>query len=146
MYVPNKLATSPGILVGIHYCGGSAQAFYNGSPYQTLAEQYGFIDVSSKAILTHNGGGDSNAIADMVTWAINKHNVDTSKCFVTGTSSGAMMTNVMAATYPELFKAAIVYSGVPTGCFVSTRETTTKQSRSGPEFSDTTLPSQFTQS
>lgn len=27
--------------------------------------------------------------------------------------------NVMAATYPELFKAAVVYSGVPAGCFYS---------------------------
>lgn len=25
--------------------------------------------------------------------------------------------NVMAATYPEMFKAATVYSGVPAGCF-----------------------------
>lgn len=27
--------------------------------------------------------------------------------------------NVLAATYPELFQAGIVYSGVPAGCFVS---------------------------
>jgi acetylxylan esterase len=26
----------------------------------------------------------------------------------------------MAATYPEMFKAATAYSGVPAGCFVST--------------------------
>lgn len=25
----------------------------------------------------------------------------------------------MAATYPEMFKAATAYSGVPAGCFVS---------------------------
>ncbi|ORY10114.1 PHB depolymerase family esterase [Clohesyomyces aquaticus] len=132
MYVPDKLAASPGIVVAIHYCTGTAQAYYTGSPYASLAEQYGFIviypssphsgtcwDVSSKASLTHNGGGDSNAIANMVTWTISKYKADTSKVFVTGSSSGAMMTNVMAATYPDLFKAAIVYSGVPAGCFVS---------------------------
>jgi acetylxylan esterase len=28
--------------------------------------------------------------------------------------------NVLAATYPDVFKAAIVYSGVGAGCFVST--------------------------
>ena len=27
--------------------------------------------------------------------------------------------NVLAATYPDIFKAAIAYSGVPAGCFVS---------------------------
>lgn len=84
---------------------GSAQAYYSGTPYAQLAEQYGFIviypsspysgtcwDVSSQAALTHNGGGDSNSIANMVTWTIQQYNADTSKVFVTGSSSGAMMT------------------------------------------------------
>ncbi|OCL02474.1 carbohydrate-binding module family 1 protein [Glonium stellatum] len=132
MYVPNNLATKPGVVTAIHMCTGTAQSYYSSTPYATLAEQYGFIvifpssphsgtcwDVSSQATLTHGGGGDSNAIANMVTWTISKYNADTSKIFVTGTSSGAMMTNVMAATYPELFQAASVYSGVPAGCFVS---------------------------
>ncbi|KAK3106760.1 hypothetical protein LTR53_018123, partial [Teratosphaeriaceae sp. CCFEE 6253] len=56
----------------------------------------------------------------MVAYTLEKYSGDASKVFVTGSSSGAMMTNVMAATYPELFKAATAYSGVPAGCFVST--------------------------
>lgn len=105
IYVPKKLAATPGIVVAIHYCTGSAQAYYNGSPYKTLSEQYGFIviypssphsgtcwDVSSKATLTHEGGGDSNTIAQMVRWTITQYKADTSKVFVTGSSSGAMMT------------------------------------------------------
>ena len=105
IYVPDKLATKPPVVVAIHYCTGTAQAYYSGTPYARLADQYGFIviypsspwsgtcwDVSSKGSLTHNGGGDSNAIANMVTWTISKYGADTSKVFVTGTSSGAMMT------------------------------------------------------
>lgn len=105
IYVPKKLAASPGIVLAIHYCTGSAQAYYNGSPYKTLAEQYGFIviypssphsgtcwDVSSKATLSHEGGGDSNTIANMVKWTITEYKADTTKVFVTGSSSGAMMT------------------------------------------------------
>lgn len=105
IYVPSKLATNPPIIVAIHYCTGTAQAYYNGSPYAQLADQKGFIviypespysgtcwDVSSKAALTHNGGGDSNSIANMVTYALKQYNGDATKVFVTGSSSGAMMT------------------------------------------------------
>ncbi|KAB8259853.1 putative acetylxylan esterase A [Aspergillus pseudonomiae] len=135
IYVPNNLASNPGIIVAIHYCTGTAQAYYQGSPYARQAEQHGFIviypespyegtcwDVSSQATLTHNGGGNSNSIANMVTWTTKQYNADASKVFVTGTSSGAMMTNVMAATYPELFAAGIAYAGVPAGCFLSTAD------------------------
>ncbi|KAK3936170.1 putative acetylxylan esterase A [Diplogelasinospora grovesii] len=130
IYVPNNLATNPAVIVAVHYCTGTAQAYYSGTPYAQLAEQYGFIviypespysgtcwDVSSTAALTHNGGADSNSIANMVTYTISQYNADASRVFVTGSSSGAMMTNVLAATYPELFAAATVYSGVPAGCF-----------------------------
>lgn len=105
VYVPRALASKPGVIVAIHYCTGTAQAYYSGSPYAQLAETYGFVviypssphsgtcwDVSSTATLTHNGGGDSNSIANMATWVLDNYNGDSSKVFVTGSSSGAMMT------------------------------------------------------
>ena len=110
IYVPRNLAASPGIVVAVHYCTGTGQAYFNGTPYKTLAEQYGFIaiypssphsgtcwDVSSRQTLTHEGGGDSNTIANMVKWTITNYRADASKVFVTGSSSGGMMTNVLAA-------------------------------------------------
>lgn len=117
IYVPSKLADSPAIIVAIHYCSGTANAYYTGSPYAQLADQKGFIviypespysgtcwDVSSKAALTHNGGGDSNSIANMVTYAIGKYKADTTKVFVTGSSSGAMMT-VGYPVFPTFFSS-----------------------------------------
>ena len=105
IYVPAKLAAKPPVIVALHFCTGTAQAYYTGSPYAKQADQYGFIviypespysgtchDVSSKATLTHNGGGESNSIANMVTYTLNKYKGDASKVFVTGSSSGAMMT------------------------------------------------------
>lgn len=150
IYVPDAVANKPPIVVAIHYCSGTAQAYYTGSPYAKLAEQYGFIviypespydgtcwDVASQAALTHNGGGDSQAIADMVTYTLDKYSGDSSQVFVTGSSSGAMMTNVMAATYPELFKAATAYSGVPAGCFASTGQTSAPAAGSTPGWNST---------
>jgi acetylxylan esterase len=103
IYVPTRLATNPPVIVAIHYCGGTAQAYFRGSPYAKLADQYGFLvifpesstscwDVSSKATLTHNGGGASNSIANMVTYTLQKYGANSGKVFVTGSSSGAMMT------------------------------------------------------
>ena len=78
--------------------------------YTSLADTYGFIaiypssthdgncwDVASNKSLTHEGGGDSNGLANMLRYTISTYNADTSKIFVTGSSSGGMMTNVMCA-------------------------------------------------
>lgn len=105
IYVPDNLATTPAIIVAIHYCSGTASAYFTNTPYATLAEKYGFIviypespysgtcwDVSSTAALTHNGGADSNSIANMVTYTISKYGADSTRVYVTGMSSGAMMT------------------------------------------------------
>ncbi|KAK8132389.1 hypothetical protein PG999_000562 [Apiospora kogelbergensis] len=134
VYVPPQLAPKPAIIVALHFCTGTAEAYFTGSPYAQLADEKGFVviypesphegtcwDVSSRETLSHSGSSsDSASIASMVGYALKKYGGDASKVFVTGSSSGAMMTNVMAATYPELFQAAIVYSGVAAGCFVST--------------------------
>ncbi|KXX79424.1 putative acetylxylan esterase A [Madurella mycetomatis] len=130
IYVPDRLAANPAIVTAVHYCGGTANAFYTGSPYARLADQHGFIviypespnsggcwDVSSRATLTRNGGANSNSIANMVTYTISQYNADRNRVFLVGMSSGAMMTNVLAATYPDLFSAATAYAGVPAGCF-----------------------------
>ncbi|KAI0016157.1 Alpha/Beta hydrolase protein [Xylariomycetidae sp. FL0641] len=130
IYVPDTLADSPPVVVAIHYCSGTAEAYYTGSPYAGLADQYGFIviypqspyegtcwDVSSNEALTHDGGADSNSIANMVAYTLDTYGADSSRVFVTGSSSGAMMTNVLAATYPDVFAAGVVYSGVAAGCF-----------------------------
>ncbi|THV04435.1 putative acetylxylan esterase [Dendrothele bispora CBS 962.96] len=139
VYRPATVSQNPALIVAIHFCTGSAQAYFTGTQYAQLSEQHGFIviypdapregkcfDVHSTETLTHNGGGDSQGIASMVQFAIDNYGVDASKVFVTGTSSGAMMTNVMAGSYPDLFAAASIYSGVPFGCFAGTSEWNTQ--------------------
>ncbi|KAK8068823.1 acetylxylan esterase-like protein 1 precursor [Apiospora phragmitis] len=78
-------------------------------------------DVSSSengSTLTHDSGGDSLGIASMVRWTLAKYGGDRARVFVTGVSSGAMMTNVLAGAYPDLFAAGAAFAGVPFGCFV----------------------------
>ncbi|KAH8162720.1 hypothetical protein CIB48_g5522 [Xylaria polymorpha] len=131
IYVPDKLAANPPILVNPHWCHGDARACYAGSQYATLASQYGFIviypdspntadkcwDVSSNATLAHDAGGDSLGIVSMVRWTLNKYKGDPKRVFVTGVSSGAMMTSTLIGAYPDVFAAGSAFAGVPFGCF-----------------------------
>ncbi|KAF4566362.1 hypothetical protein EYR36_011788 [Pleurotus pulmonarius] len=130
LYRPTKLASPPPLIIAMHYCTGTAQAYFQGTSLAQLADTHGFIvvypdapdpggcwDVHSTATLTHDSGGDSLAIASMVRYAIANYGVDASRVFATGTSSGAMMTNVLMGAYPDLFKAGSLFSGVPYGCF-----------------------------
>jgi len=130
VYIPSKKLSPAPIIVAMHYCTGTAQAYFSGTQYATLADTHGYIviypespssgkcwDVASTASLTHNGGGDSKTIVNMVAYAVANYGGDATKVYATGSSSGAMMTNVLAGAYPDVFKAGSAYSGVPDGCF-----------------------------
>ncbi|KAK7963397.1 carbohydrate esterase family 1 protein [Apiospora saccharicola] len=143
-YVPRTLSKPAPIVVAVHHCQGSAQGYSQETRYQPLADQHGFIiiypnsksgggcfDVASTATLTHNGGGDSQTIANMVDYAVKNLGGDRNRTFVTGSSSGAMMTQVLAGAYPDVFKAASAYSGVPDGCFFVQGSTATQDPPAG---------------
>ncbi|MEV4535916.1 PHB depolymerase family esterase [Asanoa sp. NPDC049518] len=130
VYVPDRVAARPGLLVAVHYCTGSGPALYSGTEFARLADQYGYVvvypsvtasdgcfDVASTATLTHNGGSDSLSIVSMTRYAQQTYNADPSRTFVTGVSSGAMMTNVLLGAYPDVFRAGAAFAGVPFGCF-----------------------------
>ncbi|KAI0172086.1 carbohydrate esterase family 1 protein [Hypoxylon sp. FL1284] len=131
IYVPERLAARPAVLVNPHWCHGDARACHAGSRYADLADRHGFVviypdspntadkcwDVSSRDTLTREAGGDSLGIASMARWALDRYGGDPRRVFVTGISSGAMMTSVLVGAYPDLFAAGSAFSGVPYGCF-----------------------------
>jgi poly(hydroxyalkanoate) depolymerase family esterase len=128
-YVPDKVASNPPILTLIHYCGGTASSVFGqaqGGGIISAADQYGFIlvvpssgrcwDVESDKAWTRDGGGDSQAIKQMVTYAIGKYGANANRVYSTGDSSGAMMTELLLALYPDIFKAGSSFAGMPAGC------------------------------
>jgi acetylxylan esterase len=152
IYVPNNVAPRPALLVAIHYCTGSASAVFNGyaRDYVTAADRYGYIivfpeatrsgqcfDVYSPQALKRGGGSDPVGIMSMVNYAKQQYNVDASRVYVTGFSSGAMMTNVMAAEYPDVFAAGSAFMGVPATCFATTDGSTWNSQCSGGQISKT---------
>ncbi|KAK0705139.1 Alpha/Beta hydrolase protein, partial [Lasiosphaeris hirsuta] len=134
VYVPDKVVANPPIVVVIHSCQSTAESYSRNSkiPWKQGSDKKGYItvwpsspnsgtcwDVSSPRSLKNGGGGDSQAISNMIVHALDKYKGDPARVFVTGGSSGGMMSNVLAATYPYLISAVSLYSGVPAGCFVS---------------------------
>ncbi|GAB3933180.1 hypothetical protein GCM10027614_03630 [Micromonospora vulcania] len=132
LYVPDRLATRPAVLLALHYCTGSGPAYHSGTQYAALADRYGFIviypsvtrsslcwDVSSPQALRRGGGGDPVGLLAMVDHVRQRYAVDPERIFVTGTSSGAMMTNVLLGDYPDVFAAGASFAGVPFGCFAT---------------------------
>ncbi len=131
LYTPNNAASHPPLLVGVHACQGKGtDVCGSGTPFAQQADKYGFLlvcpsavssngcwDVHSNAVLTHNGGGDATGIISMVDYLINNKNVDASRVYVAGHSSGGMMTNVLLGSYPDVFQAGAAFAGVPFACF-----------------------------
>jgi acetylxylan esterase len=137
VYVPDAVAdgtvTDPALLVGIHWCSGSAQAYYDGTAeWRQAADENGFVivypenersdrcfDVATPQSLTRGGTSDTTGIMSMVDHAVETYGVDTDRVYVTGISSGAMMTELLAAQYPEVFAAGVAFAGVPATCFAT---------------------------
>ncbi|KAF4916385.1 Acetylxylan esterase A [Colletotrichum viniferum] len=133
LYVPDSLIPSAPLLVFPHWCHGTAQDAFTNKPWRSLADTLGFVtiypstpwtadycwDVSSPQTLSHDGGGDSLGIVNMVRWTLANYDVDPGRVFALGTSSGAMMTNVLVGAYPDVFAAGAAFAGVPFGCYAA---------------------------
>ncbi|WP_309112581.1 PHB depolymerase family esterase [Saccharothrix sp.] len=104
LYVPDNVPANPAIVVANHWCTGSATDMYNGTRFDELANQYGYIviypsvtrsskcfDVASPASLSGTGG-DSVSIKSMVDHTLANVGGDRNRVYATGISSGAMMT------------------------------------------------------
>jgi poly(hydroxyalkanoate) depolymerase family esterase len=133
LYVPDSVTARPAVLVAVHYCTGTGPGFHSGTEFASLADRHGFIvvypsatrsgqcfDVSSPQALRRGGGSDPVGIRSMVDYVTRAHGADTGRVFVTGASSGAMMTNVLLGNYPDVFAAGAAFMGVPFGCFATT--------------------------
>lgn len=132
VYVPLGVTKHAAVLLAIHFCGGSGQAFFDVTRFDELADQYGFIviypsepsqrnntncfDASSEAALTGRGS-DPVGLMSMVDYVRSHYSVDDKRIFVVGLSSGGMMTNVMLALYPKVFAAGAAFAGLPFTCF-----------------------------
>ncbi|MFF8603155.1 PHB depolymerase family esterase [Streptomyces sp. NPDC015232] len=132
LYVPNSVRPNPPILLALHGCQGTGPSMYASTDFAAQADTYGFLviypstypsgscwDVSSDQALTRNGGSDPVGLMSMITYAEQRYGGNPAAVYVTGQSSGGMMTNVMLADHPDVFKAGAAFMGVPYHCFAT---------------------------
>jgi poly(hydroxyalkanoate) depolymerase family esterase len=113
----------------MHPCGGTGTGWYSGTRLPSYADSNGFIliypetpnmsrcwDVQNQQSLTHGAGGDALSIVNMVNSTLAKYKGDPERVYAMGSSSGGMMTNVLAGSYPDVFEAGAAYSGIAHAC------------------------------
>ncbi|WP_442040315.1 extracellular catalytic domain type 1 short-chain-length polyhydroxyalkanoate depolymerase [Microvirga sp. 2MCAF35] len=136
-YVPESLPPSPALVVVLHGCTQTAAGYDHGSGWSALADRYGFVLLYAEQQETNNpkrcfnwfqladierDHGEAHSIRQMVDHAIERHNLDRNRIFVTGLSAGGAMTSTMLATYPEVFAGGAIVAGLPYRCATSIPE------------------------
>jgi feruloyl esterase len=136
-YIPESLPPSPALVVVLHGCTQTAAGYDHGSGWSALADRYGFVLLYAEQQEANNpkrcfnwfqpgdierNRGEAHSIRQMVEHALQQHNVDRSRVFVTGLSAGGAMTSTMLATYPEVFAGGAIIAGLPYRCATSVPE------------------------
>lgn len=124
--VKKSSAKKPLVMV-LHGCSQSAADIFTISDWDKLAKKNNFTVLYPQQKITNNVSqcfnwmleGDINksgeclSIYNMIRYAIDSMNVDSTKIFLYGVSAGAIMSEVLCANYPWLINKAAICSGIP---------------------------------
>jgi poly(hydroxyalkanoate) depolymerase family esterase len=153
VYAPPDLdPTVPApLVVMLHGCTQTAASFSAGSLMNRTADRHGFVVAYPEQSREENpgccwnwfstshqarGGGEPASIAGAtrkVAEAADRWTIDPTLVFVAGMSAGGAMAAVMAATYPDVFAAVAIHSGLAYGSARSLPSATQAMSRGVPD-------------
>lgn len=116
------------LIVMLHGCSQDPDDFAAGTRMNTIAEEKNCFVLYPAQAESANGSrcwnwfkalnqrrnvGEPSIIAGMTRDIIKTCHIDTDKVFIAGLSSGGAMAAIMGATYPDLYAAVGIHSGMP---------------------------------
>jgi poly(hydroxyalkanoate) depolymerase family esterase len=131
LFVPAGLgdAKAP-LLVMLHGCTQSPDDFARGTRMNALAQAHGYVVAYPEQAPSRNpsrcwnwfrkddqrrGQGEPAMLAALTAYLVKTHGLDERRVYAAGLSAGGAMATVLAATYPEVYAAIGVHSGLPFG-------------------------------
>jgi poly(hydroxyalkanoate) depolymerase family esterase len=148
LYVPTgyRAGTPAALVVMLHGCTQDPDQFANGTEMTSVGEANGFLVVFPDQPSSANqnkcwnwfepahqsrGAGEPSLIAGIVGKLEGEYTIDAGRVYVAGLSGGAAMAVIMGVTYPDVFDAIGVASGLEYKAATSTGSAFTAMGSAG---------------
>ena len=130
LYIPSSYAPGGALVIMLHGCKQHPDDFAAGTGMNVLAEEHGCLVAYPAQSKNANGSncwnwfqandqrrerGEPAIIAAIARDILRDYKADPARVYVAGLSAGGAMAAILASQYPDLFAAAGIHSGLPTG-------------------------------
>lgn len=131
LFIPGGLGDAPPpLIVMLHGCTQTPDDFARGTRMNALAQKHGYVVAYPAQAQSKNaskcwnwfrshdqqrGQGEPAIIAALTDHLAKVHELDRHRLYVAGLSAGGAMAAVLASTYPDVYAAIGVHSGLPFG-------------------------------